>query len=270
MLKNINVWLLKLKRHPVLFTGKYNPHSVLKVFASSKPNNDSKKAISHIMRKINKRWDSSVHDVVVNFLPVLRKEMFFLNVRASNEYRYDLKNHYAEICLSHGSSPIIARCITGTLIYDRIDGEEVYTCYSLSERNIGTAACLHHEIFHHLVISLEMDEFPYFNRLVKVLKGEQIDGSYLLKLKEIYTDMDEFRNITGMFVDTSGNLYFDPCSEAAYLCAESKYVRGTHKSGVGTMKYIPISFVNFLRTNIQNLKLKLKQKQETVSELKWC
>lgn len=193
-----------------------------------------------------------------------------MNLGADTKYEYDLNTHYAQILLSRMNPTVNARCITGELLYDGIDGEEVPICRALSEKSISAASGLHHEIFHHLVISLEMDEFPYFNRLVKALKKAGVDGSYLLKLKEIYTDMDEFRDIIGVFIDTNGRLFFDPCSEAAYRCAEGKHIRGTHKSGTGAIKYVPIGFVEFLKDKIPNLRLKSSKKQESVDKLVWC
>ncbi|MBE6447618.1 MAG: hypothetical protein E7015_04030 [Alphaproteobacteria bacterium] len=92
---------------------------------------------------------------------------------------------------------------------------------------------------------------------------------YIVGLRNIYTDMDEFRNIIGVFVKDDGCLYFDPCSEAAYASKAGKYLRGTHKSNASAITIIPVSFVRFLQNNVPNLKINQKASLNDISKIKW-
>jgi len=101
-----------------------------------------------------------------------------------------------------------------------------------------------------------------------VLLAKKVDALYVAGLKKIYTNMDEFRNIIGIFVK-NGKLYFDPCSEGAYLCKAGEYLRGTHKSSTASIMYVPVSFVNFLQANIPGLKIKKQETLMNIDSEKW-
>lgn len=201
-------------------------------------------------------------------LPILREGMFSLVRGASTQYSYDTGNHTFSISLSYVKPIISARCIVGPLICNEIESEVIPICYFLDDKKVLPDSGIHHEIFHHLVIGLELDAEPFFRKLAHLLKGN-VDGSYIVRLKDIYTDMDEFRNIIGIFVK-DGEFYFDPCSESAYLCKAGKYLRGTHKSNASSIMYVPISFVQFLQKCVPGLKVKQREMLRDVSELKWC
>lgn len=74
-LTHIRSWLVGLKRNPVLFTKRYTCGSLLRVFSCTC--DDDTRKMSYIMRRINKVWDTSVRDVILDFLPILKEGMFF-------------------------------------------------------------------------------------------------------------------------------------------------------------------------------------------------
>lgn len=246
---NVNTSLSKLKTDPVLFPSPDTPYrkgSLLEVFKDDTHTEDTEKK-SYIVSEINMWWNRVTKQAVEGILPILKEGMFSLTFDLSTKYTYDLKAHSAKISLSNTCPSISARCITGPLLHDRIDDQDITVCYELQDRVITADSGLHHEIFHHLTIGLELEEFPSFSRLIPCLISNMVDRLYIVNLKEIYTDMDEFRNIIGIFVDKKNHVFFDPCSEAAYLCSAGQCIRGTHKSSTRGIIYIPISFVEFIK-----------------------
>lgn len=264
-LKKVIDSLSGLKSDPVLFP---MPGSVTKGICDEVFSGYNERCANPIDR-INKSWNANVASAVLAVLPILREGMFSLIRGSATEYCYARKNACAQICLSSTKPAIIARCITGPLLCNELGGVYIPTCYRMTDKGISAASGLHHEIFHHLVIGLEMDESPYFHDLVPLLLAEGVDGLYVSKLKKIYTDMDEFRNIIGLF-PKNGMLLFDPCSEAAYLCEAGVHVRGTHKSKAGEIKYVPISFVNLLIKLIRGFQIEGRLEQYSLKRLKWC
>lgn len=148
---------------------------------------------TYVMNEINKWWDSEVSRTVAGILPTLREGMFSLVLGLKTEYKYNTLTHSAEISLSASCPSIVARCITGPLLYDRIDDQDVDVCYELQDMSISADSGLHYEIFHHLTIGLELESFSSFTRLVPYLTNNGIDVLYIVNLKWLYTDMDEFR-----------------------------------------------------------------------------
>lgn len=268
---NIENFLQKLKMDPVIFpepTELCQRKLLLQIF-DCKIYSDNSKKETYILQEVNLWWNDTVLAEVKRQLSTLRKGMFRLSRGASTEYRCGSSARLPEIVLSNVQPSIRARCITGPLLYDIIDNVEIPVCYSLSDRDLSPACGLHHEMFHHLVVDLEEEGFPAFGELLKVIKFE-VDGSYLLELGNIYTSMTEFRNIIGIFASSTGVLYFDPCSEAAYRCAEGECIRGTHKSNAVTISYIPVSFVKLLTRSISGLKIESSKIKSGVRVSNWC
>lgn len=269
-LLNIDTKLNKLKSAPVVFPAPLEgitKGKLLKVFKDD-THRDLYDKKEYIVNEINLWWDEYVKRAIDRILPILREGMFSLVRGASTRYSYNKENHTFSISLSSVNPTINARCIVGPLICNEIESEVIPICYFLDDKKVLPDSGIHHEIFHHLVIGLELDAEPFFRKLAHLLKGN-VDGSYIVRLKDIYTDMDEFRNIIGIFVK-DGEFYFDPCSESAYLCKAGKYLRGTHKSKASSMVYIPITFVQFLQKSVPGLRLKREEKLMSVPKLKWC
>ena len=241
-INNICTYLAKLKKDPVSFPApgtRYKKGSLLRVFGGSEADKGK------IIGSLNKLWGGAAQRAVIAFSERLKRGMFSILYSSKTNYEYDGNDKYI---INFSGGTIDAPCITGPLCKGKATPvmPSVDKYYLLKSKSIGGPSGLHHELFHHLAIGLDFAEYPSFDRLVKVLESEAVDGSYIALLEEIYTDMDEFRNIIGIFVDDSGNVFFDPCSEAAYLTAGGNYVRATHKDGM-TMIRIPIKFVNFVK-----------------------
>lgn len=192
--------------------------------------------------------------MVIAFSERLKIGMFSILDSPKTEYKYDKNSKYV---IHFSGDTISAPCIAGPLCKSKTTAvmPSVGKYYLLKDRDIGGSSGLHHELFHHLTIGLDFAEYPSFDRLIRVLQSNNVDESYITLLEEIYTDMDEFRNIIGIFVDSFGNVFYDPCSEAAYLTAQGDYVRATHKSGVVGMLRVPIKFVDFVKRVNRRMKI---------------
>ncbi|MBE6447617.1 MAG: hypothetical protein E7015_04025 [Alphaproteobacteria bacterium] len=165
---HIDAKLNGLKSNPVVFPAPLEKSDVklLKVFKdnSNREENDQK---LHIVNEINCWWDFLVKDAIDRVLPILRECMFSLGFGLSTCYQYSTANHTFLINLSKNRSSISARCITGPLICRQIERITVPICYALKDKKVDYDACLHHEIFHHLVIGLELSSDPFFGNLIR-------------------------------------------------------------------------------------------------------
>ena len=257
---NLNTWLNQLKQNPIVFPNALEPYkhgSLFRIFKNDFQLVNKKAKQQFIIDQINYCWNINVKTVVDNFLPLLRFGMFSLEV-GPTMYEYDSGTHHYVVKFS--DRKITARCMTGPLLCDNIDSIKIPPmCCLMDDQEISAASGLHHEIFHHLVIGIEGNGFNSFSRLAVVFLRENIDSSYVRYLKDIYTDADEFRAITGLFVDDKNELYFDPCSEGAYLHKEGKSLRGTHRSDFRAV-HVPISFIHLLEKSYGKLNLDYREK----------
>lgn len=251
---NVCTYLDRLKGDPIIFPKpdtSYTKGALLRVFGGSGTGDDMEKRA--IMADLNKLWGGAARNAVLAFSKRLKRGMFSILESQKTRYESDKSDKYA---IHFSGADINAPCITGPLCKSMATSvmPSFDTYYSLQNQDISSSSGLHHELFHHLAIGLELAEYPSFDKLMKVLQLNNVDESYIILLEKIYTDMDEFRNIIGIFVDDSGHVFFDPCSEAAYLTKSGSFVRATHKTGM-VMRRIHIKFVNFIKEANKTIKI---------------
>lgn len=105
---------------------------------------------------------------------------------------------------------------------------------------------LYHEILHYTHITLRkevmLDDFMF---LGMALMKQGFEAPYTGVLRSLWTNQEEFRTITGIFVGPSDKkLYYSKQSESRYLSEKEKSFRGSHSLDYCTK--IPAYFVNML------------------------
>lgn len=272
-IRGVKVYLDDLSVEPADFpdpSTPYSPGSLLGTFDDGLESTAGKvQRQREVVDQLNRSWNHFGKKVVLDAVSCLRMGTFSLERGAQTEYEYNTKDHRGIIRFS--GKEITAKCIRGPLLCERIDTLLIEKCYLLEDRDISASSGFHHELFHHLVIGLELDEFASFERLARFLVMNGVDALYVLSLKDIFTDMDEFRNIIGLFLDSKGNPLFDECSEASYLTSAGKYIRSTHKSNAGSIKYVPIGFVDLIKRANGSLMLRSKPSvDDNNHRITWC
>ena len=107
-----------------------------------------------------------------------------------------------------------------------------------------------HELNHHIALQIDKDTDLSLETIIDILENSGVDRSYMANFEDLWTDLFEFKDITGLCVK-EGRLKYDITSEGAYNASRGKGMRACHSRN--RVRAIPIEIMEKVKEGNPNV-----------------
>ena len=191
---------------------------------------------------------------------IIGRKTFELVDGDESSYEFDPIKKCCRITIE--SQPLLASAITGPLL--RRDKFSEPHSYKAEKISYSTAIGTVHELHHHITSILDKNAIDQivsagdFSLLSAQLSNLKCDADYIAQLETIWSNTNDFRDITAVGFFINGVAFYDPFAEGAVV----DFIRASHLDI--EVSNVPIGFVEFIRhvnPNILNLKKGYEEKE---------
>ena len=184
---------------------------------------------------------------------IVARKTFELVEGDESIYEFDSTRKCYRIAIE--SQPLLASAITGPLL--RRNGSLEPHSYKTEKRSYPVEVAVIHELHHHITNILDKNatngivNASDFSSLSIQLSSLKCDSNYVAQLEVLWSNMNDFRNITAVGFFTDGSAFYDPFTEGAVV----DFIRASHLGS--DISNVPTSLVDFIRQinpNVSNIR----------------